>query len=84
MTPVRGEGEHVIGRPGYHGQLLSTPRDSVVILVSVEDLTRQHRTVLRAQSGVDNVVVVRGHRHSVEAVEMTSREDSVVGGRGRV
>jgi len=85
VTPVGGEGEHMVGRPGDHGQLLSAPRDpSVVILVSVEDLTRQHGSVLRTQSGVDNIVVVGGKSNSVEAIEMTSREDSVVGGRGRM
>ena len=85
VAPVRGEGQHVTWRPGDHSQLLSGPRHaSIVILVSVEDWTRHHGSVLRAKGGVDDVVgVVRGH-HSVEAVEMTGREDSVVGGRGRV
>ena len=56
----------------------------MLILVSVEDWTRHHGSVLRAKGGVNNVVgVMRGH-HSIEAVKMTSREDSVVGGRGRV
>ena len=70
-------------RPCDHSQLLS--RDaSVVILVSVEDWTRHHGSVLRAKGGVDDVVgVVRGH-NSIKAVKMTSGEDSVVGGRGRM
>ena len=71
----------MIRRPGDHSQLLTS---SIVILVSVEDLSRHHGTwVLRAQGGVDDVVM--GRHHSVEAIESRAcREHPVVGAGGRL